>query len=100
MSESSVTPCPAFCVEHDNVRDDEDCPPAWAHKGPESKVALGLHGPLGVWLLRQDSPESESTYSVFLYPRDGLMEVPLEDARQLHAELGKRIAQADADRCR
>ncbi|WP_305779106.1 DUF6907 domain-containing protein [Nocardia nova] len=100
MTQSSTRPCPAFCVKHENINDGDGEPAAWSHEGRESELTFRYHDPARVWLSRHDAPDREPEYSVFLYPKGGLMQLSLEEARTLNAELSARIAQADVDRHR
>ncbi|WP_280483875.1 DUF6907 domain-containing protein [Nocardia farcinica] len=98
MNQPVVHACPAFCVHHENINDDADKPATLSHQGHENTVEFRYHRPLSLRLERFDVPGKEPEYSIFLYPDSGLVQLTLEEARQLNAEMTGRIEQADADR--
>ncbi|WP_330251413.1 hypothetical protein OG874_35545 [Nocardia sp. NBC_00565] len=46
---------------------------------------------------RYDPPIGDTEYSVFLYPKSGLVQLSLAEARELNNTLTGLIAQADND---
>lgn len=94
MNHPAVQACPAWCHEHINPEEPDE---GTSHRGQDIEVVLQQHGPVSVYVERYDHHAGNSEYSVFLYPKDGLVQLSLDEARELNTVLALRIAQADSD---
>ncbi|WP_040694371.1 hypothetical protein [Nocardia vinacea] len=95
MNHPVTQACPAWCHEHINPEEPDE---GTSHRGQDVEVVLEQHGPVSVFVERYDDQSGDSKYSVFLYPKDGLVQLSLDEARELNSVLALRIAQADSDR--
>lgn len=94
MSVRAVQSCPEWC--HDHIELDEPTD-GTSHRGKDAKIALQQHGPVSAFVERYDPPIGDTEYSVFLYPKSGLVQLSLAEARELNNTLTGLIAQADND---
>ncbi|WP_433754694.1 hypothetical protein [Nocardia sp. CA-135398] len=95
MNHPVAQSCPARCHEHSNLEEPDE---GTSHRGQDIQVGLEQHGPVSVFVERYDHHAGNSEYLVFLYPKEGLVQLSLDEAPELNSALAARIAQADNDR--